>query len=98
MSVKAPDKLAIEQLCEAYLCSETCSGFFACPGSEGNRIVGMATCNTCATHIMLRRALKRMGITLPDDINDRYRKQEEHFQELRRSLEENRLRRLQEER
>jgi hypothetical protein len=81
---KAPDKLAIEQLCEAYLASETCSGFFACSGSGGNRIVAMETCHTCATHIILRRALKRMGITPPDDINDRYRKQEERFKELRR--------------
>lgn len=79
------DKLAVRQLCEAYLASECCSGFFACPGSEGNRIVGMATCHTCATHIMLRRALKRMGVTLPDDINDRYRMQEERFRKLRQS-------------
>ena len=70
------DKLAVTQLTEAYLASETCSGFFACPGSEGNRIVGMATCNTCATHILLRRALKRMGVSYPPDIHERYREQE----------------------
>lgn len=61
MAVTA-DKLAVEQLQEAYHASDHCSGFFACPGGEGNRIVGMATCNTCATHILLRRALKRMGV------------------------------------
>lgn len=57
------DTLAIEQLQEAYAMSSYagCS-LFACEGSATNRIVGMQTCRNCATHIMLRRALKRMGI------------------------------------
>lgn len=58
------DKLAVEQLKEAYEMTAGHAGcsFWACPGSDGNLIVGMATCRNCASHILLRRALKRMGI------------------------------------
>lgn len=63
--------------------TETCNGWFACPGGDGNRIVPMATCTQCAAHITLRRALKRLGIEPPKDIHDKYREQEARFQELR---------------
>lgn len=60
---KAPDALAIEQLIEAYR-SSNCNGFFACPGGDHvTRIIPMVTCHGCAARILLRRALKRMGIT-----------------------------------
>jgi hypothetical protein len=56
--------LAVRQLTEAYEMTTGSAGcgFFACPGSDGNQIVGMMTCRACAAHILLRRALKRMGI------------------------------------
>lgn len=60
MSACTPDRLAVEQLKDSYLATECCTGFFACPGGEGNRIVGMATCRVCAVHILLRRALLRI--------------------------------------
>jgi len=35
-----------------------CTGFLACPGSDGNRIYSMQTCHNCASVIKLRRLLK----------------------------------------
>jgi len=37
-----------------------CSGFFACPGSEGNRIYSMRTCANCAAVILLKRLTKKL--------------------------------------
>lgn len=63
MATATADKLAIEQLRDAYeMSTPSACSFWACDGSNGNRIIAMKTCGNCASHIMLRRALKRMGI------------------------------------
>ena len=40
----------------------SCSGFFACPGSEGNRIYHMKTCGNCAAIILLKRQIKKWRV------------------------------------
>lgn len=60
MSIKAPDKLAVQQLLDAFDALDYCTYRF-CPG-EKRIATPMATCHTCYARMMLRRALKRMGI------------------------------------
>ena len=62
----ALDKVTARQLREALEASENASSlscaFFACPGPD-KPFVSMATCYVCNTTQILRRALKRLGIT-----------------------------------
>jgi hypothetical protein len=60
VGVKPPDKLAVEQLLDAFNATDYCTYLF-CPG-ERRIATPMATCHTCYTRMMLRRALTRMGI------------------------------------
>jgi hypothetical protein len=62
----ALDQVAVRDLREALEASESASstscGFFACPGPD-EPFAGMMTCHVCRTTQLLRRALKRLGIT-----------------------------------
>lgn len=65
------DKLAVQQLLDAYDAANIgACNYWACPGPNTNRPTPMATCSKCYAAIMLRRALKRMGILPKEGTNE----------------------------
>lgn len=57
------DPTAVRQLREAYESTlNTNCGWRFCPGPDAHHATPMATCAKCNAAILLRRALKRLGI------------------------------------
>lgn len=56
-----PERELLEALQVSEDASDTCCGFFACPGPD-KRFVPMATCNVCRTTQLLRAICVGMGL------------------------------------